>query len=72
MINEYLFLGFTEDLPTEMAIESTKKLLECGVRLGEIDQNYILLGARQVIATESPGLELYGIIQDWDHWESTP
>lgn len=66
------FCEITEELPTETAIESTKRLIECGVMLGEIDDNYILLGARQAIATESPGLELYGVVQDWDHWQPMP
>lgn len=61
-----------EELPSEVAIESAKALLECGVKLGELDPNYILLGARQLVATESPGLELYGVIQDWDHWQERP
>lgn len=67
-----MLLLITEELPSEKAIEDTKRLLECGVKLGELDPDYILLGARQVIATESPGLELYGVIQDWDHWHERP
>lgn len=69
---QYFSSESTEELPSEVAIESAKALLQCGVKLGEIDQNYILLRARQIIATESPGLELYGIIQDWDHWQERP
>lgn len=68
----FFVVKIAEELPSEIAIESTKKLLECGVKMGEIDQDYILLGARQVISTESPGLELYGIIQDWDRWQTSP
>lgn len=63
---------FTEQLPSSSALQKTKQLLECGVKLGELDKDYILLGARQLYATESPGLELYGEIQDWNHWSQTP
>lgn len=62
----------TEQLPTSIALQKAKQLLDCGVRLGELDANYKLLGGRQIYATESPGLELYGEIQDWEHWSSTP
>lgn len=61
-----------EELPTDIALRKTKQLLDCGVRLGELDSNYILLGGRQIYATESPGLELYGELQDWDHWSANP
>lgn len=61
-----------EQLPTSIAMQKTKQLLDCGVRLGELDPNYLLLAGRQIYATESPGLELYGEIQDWEHWSSTP
>lgn len=67
------FIGdFTEQLPTPNAIENVKKLLACGVQRGELDSNYNLLAARQVTATESPGLELYSEIQEWRNWHSQP
>lgn len=67
------FIGnFSENLPTPRALELAKQLLACGKAIGELDEDYVLLGGRQVIATESPGLELYGEIQEWDHWKSRP
>lgn len=62
----------TERLPTPTAIQKTKQLLQCGVALGELDGNYVLLGGRQIYATESPGLELFSEIQEWPHWSETP
>lgn len=59
-------------MPTEVALQLAKDLIQCGVELGEIDTNYILFGGRQLISTESPGLELYGDLQDWEHWTSSP
>lgn len=72
-VSKFKFIQFsTEKLPTALAIEKTKQLLACGVKLGELNKDYILLGARQVTSTEDPGLELYSEIQDWDHWASSP
>ncbi|XP_031618096.1 peptidoglycan-recognition protein SA-like [Contarinia nasturtii] len=67
------FIGsFNEQLPTAVSIQKAKQLLKCGVDIGEIHPNYILLGGRQIYATESPGLELYADIQDWEHWRANP
>ncbi|KAG4080681.1 hypothetical protein HA402_013211 [Bradysia odoriphaga] len=66
------FVGdFSSELPSLAAIESAKKLIKCGVEKGEIARSYSLYGARQLTATESPGIELYGEIQGWDNWTST-
>lgn len=66
------FIGdFSSELPLPSAIDAAKNLIKCGVNSGEIDENYKLFGARQIIQSESPGIELYGEIQDWDHWSST-
>ncbi|XP_037822247.1 peptidoglycan-recognition protein SA [Lucilia sericata] len=63
------FIGnYSAKLPTEMALNAAKKLLECGVKNGELDPNYELFAASQVSSTKSPGLILYNEIQDWDHW----
>lgn len=55
-------------MPPENQINATKRLIEEGVKLGKIAENYNLYGQRQLIrATDSPGLALYEIIQKWDH-----
>lgn len=61
---------FTSELPMASAIKSAKDLIRCGVTASEIAENYNLYGARQLIQSESPGIELYGETQDWDHWSS--
>lgn len=64
------FIGtFSSKLPTPQAMEKAKQLLACGKASGELADDYVLLGGRQIYATESPGLELYGEIQEWDHWK---
>lgn len=65
-------MPFPDELPTEAALVAAKQLIRCGVQLGELDERYILLGGRQLIASESPGLELYSEIQDWDNWAAQP
>ncbi|XP_067636874.1 peptidoglycan-recognition protein SA [Eurosta solidaginis] len=67
------FIGnFADKLPSRSALNAAKKLLACGVKEDELDRNYLLLAASQVISTQSPGLILYNEIQDWDHWTINP
>lgn len=67
------FIGnFNDKLPSSEALTAGKKLLNCGVEKGELSIRFKLLGARQVLATVSPGLELYNEIQEWDNWTSKP
>lgn len=66
------FIGdFSSELPVPSAIEAAKNLIQCGVEKGEIDERYKLYGGRQIIPSASPGIKLYGEIQDWRHWSST-
>ncbi|TMW41094.1 hypothetical protein DOY81_013826 [Sarcophaga bullata] len=63
------FIGnYSAKLPTQQALTAAKKLLECGVKTGQLEENYELFAASQVSSTKSPGLILYNEIQDWDHW----
>lgn len=63
------FVGdFSSEIPSVAAIKAAKNLIECGVEQGEIAKSYSLYGGRQLTATQSPGIELYGEIQNWDHW----
>ncbi|XP_055842279.1 peptidoglycan-recognition protein SA-like [Episyrphus balteatus] len=63
------FIGnFTSHLPSPNAFNSLKNLLRCGVNLGELSPNYKILAARQVSNTISPGLPIFGEIQEWDNW----
>ncbi|XP_047114033.1 peptidoglycan-recognition protein SA-like [Schistocerca piceifrons] len=63
---------FTDTLPPRAQLEALKKLLECGVQLGELSEDYKLLAARQVVATQSPGLALYQELQTWPAWVEQP
>ena len=65
------FIGAFNDVePTKAQLEAAQKLIELGVKLGKISENYVLLGHRQVAQTLSPGDALYSIIQTWSHWSA--
>ncbi|XP_055843403.1 peptidoglycan-recognition protein SA-like [Episyrphus balteatus] len=67
------FIGdFTDKLPSRKALNAAKKLLHCGVTLGELGPRFKLLAARQVQGTISPGLPIYGEMQEWDNWSESP
>lgn len=66
------FIGdFSDELPSEKALNVAKEFLACGVSAGELDRRYKLLGGRQIHASESPGLRLYQELQDWKRWSSS-
>lgn len=63
------FIGtFTRLEPTPRQVNVAKLLLDEGVRLKKLDKDYNLFGHRQFYATESPGEQLFKIIQTWTHW----
>ncbi|KAK5645538.1 hypothetical protein RI129_006838 [Pyrocoelia pectoralis] len=63
------FIGdFRKKLPTDAAIQAAKKLMACGVKLGELTSDYELYGAKQLSATESPGAQMYNRMMNWDHF----
>ncbi|XP_058819743.1 peptidoglycan-recognition protein 2 [Topomyia yanbarensis] len=67
------FIGnYADELPSAKALRAANKLLECGVKLGELDGDYRLYGARQISKTASPGDALYAEIQEWDHFDFEP
>ncbi|XP_030568529.1 peptidoglycan-recognition protein SA [Drosophila novamexicana] len=67
------FIGnYVDKLPAQAALDACKKLLACGVELGELSEDYGLIGGSQVISTQSPGLTLYNEIQEWPHWLPNP
>ncbi|XP_018329558.1 peptidoglycan-recognition protein 1-like [Agrilus planipennis] len=63
------FIGdFRDKLPTSAQLTTAKDFLKCAVGLGELSEDYKLLGAKQVIATVSPGKKLYEEIKKWEHY----
>lgn len=58
-----------EELPPREQLDLVKKLIDYGVNLGKISENYKLVGHRQVRnGTECPGDRLFEEIKTWEHY----
>ncbi|KAJ6636565.1 Peptidoglycan-recognition protein LB, partial [Pseudolycoriella hygida] len=67
------FIGdWREHLPPAHMIENAHRLIAFGASTGKIQQNYTLLGHRQVRNTECPGDRLFKEISTWKNFESDP
>ncbi|XP_017752210.1 PREDICTED: peptidoglycan recognition protein 3-like [Eufriesea mexicana] len=62
--------NFVGHNPNEAAIKAVKDLITYGVAIGKIQENYKLLGHRQVSQTSCPGDNLYNLIKTWPNWTS--
>lgn len=63
------FIGnFTRSKPTQKLLRAGQLLLAEGVRLKKLSPNYEIFGQRQLNATQSPGENLFKIIQTWPHF----
>ncbi|XP_055380701.1 peptidoglycan-recognition protein LF-like [Condylostylus longicornis] len=63
------FIGtFNTVVPPDRQLNAVKLLILQGLRLQKLSEDYKLYGHRQLIATESPGLALYQILQTWPHF----
>jgi hypothetical protein len=63
---------WTQELPPEWQLEAVHQLVEYGVEQGFIQEDYKLLGHRQVRDTECPGDRLFNEITTWEHFSETP
>lgn len=50
-----IMIFFTEKLPSQVQMQSTRSLIECGIELGHIMADYSLYGHRDVSNTDCPG-----------------
>lgn len=63
------FIGqFCRVTPPERSLLAAQQLIEEGVKLKKLTEDYKLYGHRQLIPTISPGKTLYNIIKTWSHW----
>ncbi|KYN04238.1 Peptidoglycan recognition protein 3 [Cyphomyrmex costatus] len=62
---------FSDFLPNEAALKALKKLIDCGVSLGKIRNNYNVIGHRQVRDTVCPGENSPNIISRAE-WGALP
>lgn len=61
--------NFEKEKPTAAALSSLKRMISCALKKGQISQNYILAGHKDVGSTACPGANLYNIIKKWPHFE---
>lgn len=69
-INDYF--NVSVELPSNDMLENVHQLINYGVSSGKIQENYTLLGHRQVRKTECPGDRLFNEISTWKHFQSLP
>ncbi|XP_066144621.1 peptidoglycan-recognition protein LB-like isoform X2 [Euwallacea fornicatus] len=60
---------WTAKLPPQEQLETIRRFIHQGVVEGYIDENYKLIGHRQVRETECPGDALFAEIQTWPHFD---
>ncbi|OWF49516.1 peptidoglycan recognition protein 1-like [Mizuhopecten yessoensis] len=60
--------NFDESHPDPRALKAVLGMIQLGIEMGKISQDYKLYGHRDVGATACPGKNLYKIIQTWDHF----
>lgn len=67
------FIGdFRKETPSEQMLGAAQALLACGVRQGHLQEDYRLLGHRQVRDTECPGDALFALVRSWPRWDAHP
>ncbi|GFO44108.1 solute carrier family 22 member 21 [Plakobranchus ocellatus] len=65
----FCFIGnFMTKNPTQVQLNSAKRLIECGVELGKLKSNYTVRGHRDMGSTLCPGDILYNIIRGWPQY----
>lgn len=68
-----IYFLFLEELPPQEQLDLVKQLIDYGVNLGKISDDYKLVGHRQVRnGTECPGDRLFEEIKTWKHYEDYP
>ncbi|KAJ3618690.1 hypothetical protein MTP99_006660 [Tenebrio molitor] len=60
--------NWMEELPPKNQLDTVHELIQYGVELGMISEDYQLVGHREVKETLCPGDQLYAEITTWDHF----
>ena len=63
--------SYSSKRPKTDVMQTMKRMIDCGVKLGKITGDYKLYGHRDVYpCTTCPGLKLYDVIKTWAHYDS--
>ncbi|ESO90942.1 hypothetical protein LOTGIDRAFT_233462 [Lottia gigantea] len=60
--------SFDSVVPNAAALNTVKRLIQCGIDKGKISKDYVLRGHRDVNQTSCPGDALYKLIRTWPHY----
>jgi len=61
------------DVPTPAQASAAEEVVAWGLRQGHISQNYSLIAHNATgVPTLSPGINVYRIISEWDHFDPNP
>ncbi|XP_033220942.1 uncharacterized protein LOC117175344 [Belonocnema kinseyi] len=63
---------FSQFLPNKAALDALDSLIECGVLIGKIRQNYKIIGHRQARDTDCPGISFYQYVKSLPGWTDMP
>ncbi|XP_076752878.1 peptidoglycan-recognition protein SC2 [Xylocopa sonorina] len=63
---------FSDFLPNDKALNAVKALIDYGVSLGKISEDYHVVGHRQVRNTLCPGTTFYKYVQTHPRWTDAP
>nr|XP_033334212.1 peptidoglycan-recognition protein LB-like [Megalopta genalis] len=63
---------YSDFLPNEAALNALSNLIDYGVSLGKISENYRMIGHRQARPTLCPGDHLYAYVQKNPRWTKNP
>lgn len=65
------FIGdYTSQLPSRYTMDLVRHhLVKCGVNNGFLQEDFTMLGHRQVVNTSCPGDSLYSEIKTWKHYK---
>lgn len=61
---------FNKIIPSDRQLQAGFLLIEEGVKLQKVTEDYKIYAHRQLIASESPGAEFFEFIKTWDHWRN--
>lgn len=64
--------SFVKLKPTEKQLNATKLLIDEGVRLKKISNDYRLVAHCNVSDTTSPGLNVFEELKTWPHFSEIP
>lgn len=69
-LNIGLLGNFDEKAPSSKKLRTVQRLIEHGIKIGKINNNYNIVCERQISHTVSHGNKFYEIVKTWIHWNS--